>query len=66
MAQAPAQVLSKSKASNDLLAILLTVTYVDGLPLVRFEHVLARSGAPPDVGALGHGRSVELQPLHPA
>ena len=42
--RAPAQVLPKSNASNDLLALLIIIKYVDGLPLARFEHVLARSG----------------------
>jgi len=41
----PAQVLPKSNASNDLLAMLLTAKYVDGLPLARVEYVLGRSGA---------------------
>ena len=44
-APAPAQVLPKSNASNDLLAMLLTAKYVDGLPLARVEYVLGRSGA---------------------
>ena len=44
-APAPAQVLPKSNASNDLLAMLLVTKYVDGLPLARFEYVLARAGA---------------------
>lgn len=43
-APAPAQVLPKSNASNDLLALLLIIKYVDGLPLARFEYVLARAG----------------------
>lgn len=43
-APAPAQVLPKSNASNDLLAMLVTAKYVDGLPLARFEFVLGRSG----------------------
>ncbi|MGY6217861.1 IS66 family transposase, partial [Methylolobus aquaticus] len=34
-APAPPQVLPKSNASNDLLALLLTTKYVDGLPLAR-------------------------------
>ncbi|MFN4261981.1 MAG: IS66 family transposase zinc-finger binding domain-containing protein, partial [Gemmataceae bacterium] len=34
-ARAPAQVLPKSNASNDLLAMLLTTKYADGLPLAR-------------------------------
>ncbi|MCK0508447.1 IS66 family transposase [Aromatoleum anaerobium] len=44
MAPAPAQVLPKSNASNDSLALLLIIKYVDGLPLARFEYVLARAG----------------------
>lgn len=44
IAPAPAQVLAKSNASNDLLAMLLVTKYVDGLPLARFEYVLARAG----------------------
>lgn len=44
VAPVPAQVLPKSNASNDLLAMLLTTKYVDGLPLARFEYVLARAG----------------------
>ena len=44
IAPAPAQVLPKSNASNDLLAMLLVTKYVDGLPLARFEYVLARAG----------------------
>lgn len=43
-APAPAQVLPKSNASNDLLAMLITAKYVDGLPLARFEYVLGRAG----------------------
>lgn len=43
-APAAAQVLPKSNASNDLLAMLLIIKYVDGLPLARFEYVLARAG----------------------
>lgn len=38
------QVLPKSMASSDLLAMLLTTKYVDGLPLARFEYVLGRAG----------------------
>lgn len=44
-APVPAQVLPKSNASNDLLAMLITAKYVDGLPLARFEYVLGRAGA---------------------
>jgi transposase len=43
-ARAPAQVLPKTNASNELLAMLLVTKYVDGLPLARFEYVLARAG----------------------
>ncbi len=45
IAPAPLSVLPKTNASNDFLALLLTSKYVDGLPLARFEHVLARSRA---------------------
>ena len=38
----PAQPIPKSNASPELIAMLLTVKYVDGLPLARFEKVLAR------------------------
>ena len=40
----PPQPLPRSNASAQLLAMLLTVKYVDGLPLARFEKVLARHG----------------------
>lgn len=66
-APAPAQVLPKSNASGDLLAMLLTVKYVDGLPLARFEHVLARSGVRVPRQTLARwviGTSRALQPLH--
>ena len=36
----PPQPLPKSNASADFLAMLLTVKFVDGLPLARFEYVL--------------------------
>lgn len=38
----PAQLIEKSMASPSVLAMLLTTKYVDGLPLHRFEKVLAR------------------------
>lgn len=38
----PPQPIPKSNASPSLLAMLLTVKYVDGLPLHRFERVLTR------------------------
>jgi len=40
----PAQPIPKSNASVDLIAMLLAVKYIDGLPLARFEKVLARHG----------------------
>ena len=45
MAERPPQVLPKSNASNDLLALLITAKYVDGLPLARMEYILGRAGA---------------------
>ena len=44
VAPQPARILPRSNASNSLLATLLTVKYVDGLPLARVEYVLARAG----------------------
>ncbi|NHZ83616.1 IS66 family transposase [Massilia sp. CCM 8695] len=63
----PPQPLPKSNASADFLAMLLTVKYVDGLPLARFENVLERHGVPVPRQtlarwAIGAGRL--LQPLH--
>lgn len=43
-ADKPAQLIEKSLASASVLAMLLTAKYVDGLPLHRFENVLARHG----------------------
>ena len=43
-ADKPAQMIEKSMASPSVLAMLLTTKYVDGLPLHRFEKVLARHG----------------------
>lgn len=40
----PAQPIPKSNASADLIAMLLAVKFIDGLPLARFEKVLARHG----------------------
>jgi transposase len=45
LAPLPPQPLPKSNASPDLLAMLLAVKFVDGLPLARFEYVLQRHGA---------------------
>ncbi len=55
-APVPAQVLPKSNASGDLLAMLLTVKYVDGLPLARFEHVLGRSDGVEHLVCWAHAR----------
>ena len=45
-AKLPAQPLPKSNASADFLAMMLTVKFVDGLPLTRFSKVLDRHDAP--------------------
>ena len=63
----PPQPLPKSNASPGLLAMLLTTKYVDGMPLARFEKVLARHNviAPRQTQArwvIGSGST--LQPLH--
>lgn len=42
----PPQALPKTNASADFLAMLLTVKFVDGVPLYRFGKVLDRHGAP--------------------
>lgn len=59
--------LPRSNFSAGFLAMLLTVKYVDGLPLNRFTHVLERSGV--DIPRQSLARSVinvskVLQPLH--
>ena len=63
----PAQPLPKSNASPDLLAMLLTVKFADGLPLARFEKVLARSKVTVPRQTLARwtiGSSGVLQPIH--
>ena len=63
----PAQPLPKTNASADFLAMLLTVKFVDGLPLARFENVLTRHTAPVPRQTLARwviGCSGVLQPLH--
>jgi transposase len=63
----PAQPLPKSNASVDFLAMLLTVKFVDGLPLARFENVLSRHHAPVPRQTLARwviGSGSVLQPLH--
>jgi transposase len=63
----PPQPLPKSQASPGLLAMLLTTKFVDGVPLARFEKVLARSGVIKPRHTLARwviGASQLLQPLH--
>lgn len=67
IAPMPAQPLPKTNASADFLAMLITVKYVDGLPLARFERVLERHGAPVPRQTLARwviGTAKLLQPLH--
>lgn len=40
----PPQPIPMSNASTNLLALLMTAKHVDGIPLHRFEKVLARHG----------------------
>ncbi len=66
-ASMPPQPIPKSNASPSLLAMLLTVKYVDSLPLHRFERVLNRHGV--DIPRQTLARWVmqcaeRLQPLH--
>ena len=66
-AMLPPQPLPKSNASPGLLAMLLTTKYVDGLPLARFEKVLARHDVTVPRQTLARwviGASTALQPLH--
>jgi len=63
----PPQPLPKSNASPGLLAMLLTTKYVDGLPLARFEKVLARHEVTVPRQTLARwviGAGGVLQPLH--
>ena len=63
----PPQPLPKSNASPGMLAMLLTTKYVDGLPLARFEKVLARHDVLVPRQTLARwviGSSGVLQPLH--
>eukprot|EP01037_Dinobryon_pediforme_P020073 gene20073-20610_t len=62
----PPQPLPKSNASADFLAMLLTVKFVDGLPLTRFGKVLDRHGVPVPDQTLARwviGSGHVLQPL---
>jgi transposase len=61
-----AQVLPKSNASPGFLAMLLTTKYADGVPLARFETILARHGAQVPRQTLARwviGAAQALQPL---
>ena len=63
----PPQPLPKSNASPDFLAMLLTVKFIDGLPLARFESVLGRHGVSVPRQTLARwviGAGELLQPLH--
>ncbi len=65
-AKLPAQPLPKSNASADFLAMMLTVKYVDGLPLTRFSKVLDRHDAPVPPQTLARwaiGAGQLMQPL---
>ena len=67
VAALPAQPLPRSNASPDLLAMLLTVKYADGLSLARFEYVLERAGVAVPRQTLARwviGAAGVLQPLH--
>ena len=44
IAPRPPQVLPKSNATNAFLAMLMTMKYVDGLPLARIEYIFERMG----------------------
>src|SRR5471030_3317367 len=66
VAALPAQPLPRSNASPDLLAMLLTVKYADGLSLARFEYVLERAGVTVPRQTLARwviGAAGVLQPL---
>jgi transposase len=63
----PSQPLPKSNASIQFLAMLLVAKFLDGLPLARFEQVLARHGAVVPRQTLARwviGAAAVLQPLH--
>jgi transposase len=63
----PPQPLPKSNASANFLAMLLTVKFVDGLPLTRFAKVLDRHGMSVPTQTLARwviSCGSVLQPLH--
>ena len=65
-ADKPPQVIERSLASPSTLAMLLTTKYVDGLPLYRFEKVLARHGVELSRQTLARwviDTGLQLQPL---
>ena len=65
-AKLPQQPLPKSNASPGLLAMLLTTKYVDGLPLARFEKVLAvRSNSSKSGGLKSRLGSCPYTPVAP-
>lgn len=63
----PPQPLPKTNASINFLAMLLVLKFVDGLPLARIEHVLARHGVVVPRQTLARwviAAARLLQPLH--
>ena len=63
----PAQPIPKSNASVDLIAMLLAVKFIDGLPLARFEKVMARYGVTMSRQTLARwviAAAKVLQPVH--
>jgi transposase len=65
-AKLPPQPLPKSNASADFLAMMLTVKFVDGLPLTRFGKVLDRHDVPVPSQTLARwtiGSGQLMQPL---
>ena len=66
-APAPPQVLPKTNASNNLLAMLPTTKYVDAMPLARFSNALTRYGVNAPRQTLARwviGAAQALQPVH--
>jgi len=64
---APAQVLPRSNFSAGFLAMMAVVKYVDGLPLARFEKVLARHNVQIPRQSMARAMiklAQALQPLH--
>lgn len=61
----PPQPLPKSNASADFLAMMLTVKFVDGLPLTRFGKVLLRHHAPVPVQTLARWTIASAHVLQP-